>query len=100
VCLTKEVVKTASHLASGVVERRHPAVATRHVRKDNGLFCLYTRDNIGKKKGSNTGAIHMKRKSTRGVDGMFRDVMRINSVEFGWQGDPSSPCKQCAKERP
>jgi hypothetical protein len=34
--LDKEVVKTASHLASGVVERRHPAVATRHVRKDNG----------------------------------------------------------------
>jgi hypothetical protein len=38
--LDKEVVKIASHLASGVVERRHPAVATRHVRreKDHGLF--------------------------------------------------------------
>jgi hypothetical protein len=36
--LDKEDVKPASHLASGVVERRHPAVATRHVRKDNGLF--------------------------------------------------------------
>jgi hypothetical protein len=29
--LDKEVVKTASHSASGVVERCHPAVATRHV---------------------------------------------------------------------
>jgi hypothetical protein len=36
--LDKEVVKIARHLASGEVERRHPAVATRHVRKDNGLF--------------------------------------------------------------
>jgi hypothetical protein len=36
--LDKEVVKTASHLASGVVERRDPAVATRHVRKINDLF--------------------------------------------------------------
>jgi hypothetical protein len=36
--LAKEVVGTASHLASEVIERRHPAVATRHVRKDNGLF--------------------------------------------------------------
>jgi hypothetical protein len=36
--LAKEVVEIASHLAFGVVERRHPAVATRHVRKDNGLF--------------------------------------------------------------
>jgi hypothetical protein len=58
--LAKEVVEIASHLASGMVERRHPAVATRHVRKDNGLFMprvmAYTRDNnIGKKKGSNTG---------------------------------------------
>jgi hypothetical protein len=38
--LAKEVMGIASHLASGVVERRHPAVATRHVRKDNGLFCM------------------------------------------------------------
>jgi hypothetical protein len=36
--LDKEVVKSASHLASGVVERRLPAVATHHVRKDSGLF--------------------------------------------------------------
>jgi hypothetical protein len=36
--LDKEVVKPASHLASRVVERRHPAVATRHVRKDISLF--------------------------------------------------------------
>jgi hypothetical protein len=38
--LAKEVVEIASHLASGMVERRHPAAATRHVRKDNGLFLL------------------------------------------------------------
>jgi hypothetical protein len=36
--LDKEVVKTTSRLASGVVEGRHSAVATRHVTKDNGLF--------------------------------------------------------------
>jgi hypothetical protein len=36
--LAKEVVEIAGHLASGVVERRHPGVATRHVRKDNGLL--------------------------------------------------------------
>jgi hypothetical protein len=36
--LAKEVVEIASHLASGMVEGRHPAVATRHVRKDNRLF--------------------------------------------------------------
>jgi hypothetical protein len=40
--LAKEVVDIASHLTSGMVERRNgatlPAVATRHVRKDNGLF--------------------------------------------------------------
>jgi hypothetical protein len=39
--IAKEVVEIASHLASGMVERRHPAVATRHVRKDNGLFSGY-----------------------------------------------------------
>jgi hypothetical protein len=56
----------------------------------------YTRDNIGKKKGSNTGAIHeTKEHARRGWD-----VMRMSSVEFGWQGDPSTFCKQCAKERP
>jgi hypothetical protein len=40
--LAKEVVEIASHLASGMVERRHPAVAvaTRHVRKDNGFLRL------------------------------------------------------------
>jgi hypothetical protein len=32
--LAKKVVETASHLASGMVERRHPAVATRHVRNE------------------------------------------------------------------
>jgi hypothetical protein len=55
----------------------------------------YTRDNIGKKKGSNTGATHeTKEHARRGWD-----VMRMNLVEFGWQEDPSTPCKQCAKER-
>jgi hypothetical protein len=36
--LGKEDMKAASHLASEVVGRRHPAVATRHVRKDKSLF--------------------------------------------------------------
>jgi hypothetical protein len=36
--LAKKVVGIASHLASRMVERGHPAVATRQVRKDNGLF--------------------------------------------------------------
>jgi hypothetical protein len=39
--LAKEVVEIAS-LAFGVVARRHPAVATRHVRKDNGVPALKT----------------------------------------------------------
>jgi hypothetical protein len=30
-------------LASGMIERRHPAVATRHVRKNNGLFSIHIR---------------------------------------------------------
>jgi hypothetical protein len=34
----KEVVVIASHLASRLVERRHRAVVTRHLRKDNGLL--------------------------------------------------------------
>jgi hypothetical protein len=36
--LGKEDVKAASHLSFEVVGRHHPAVATRHVRKDKLVF--------------------------------------------------------------
>jgi hypothetical protein len=39
--LGKEDVKAASHLAPEVVGRRHPAVATHHVRKDSNLFISF-----------------------------------------------------------
>jgi hypothetical protein len=39
--LAKEVMEIANHLASGVVERRHHAVATRHVSREKRQWSFF-----------------------------------------------------------